>query len=252
MNTNSDKDVVGAWLDRYAPASFPANFVVVDTETTGIDRSRDWVCTVGLAVVQDGEITDIEDIYLDWFDFYEKRDDYATLGLFRDRLQSVQDVMIQKYGQFGHEEDVLRSGEPPDKALARVHAQLASYAKSGIVLVGHNVIKFDVPMLHRSIRGATGESWTPDSNLVFDSMLFEKFLLGNGPAVDAAGNMADWYSVASKGRSPRTSLHKACRPRYELGELLTCPDHTAGCDAELTALLVMAQMGCDGYHHSAA
>lgn len=108
----------GASCDDHAPAG-SVRFVVLDTETTGLDLRRDRVITIGAIAVNEGQI-DLSDVFDALLQIDYNQSSVTVHGITRDEAQS--------------------GATEPEALLA-----FLSYLGDGVI-VGHH-IGFDIDML---------------------------------------------------------------------------------------------------------
>jgi len=135
----------GYLLDDCAPIPFEQTFVVVDLETTGVERTKDRILEIGAVKLVNGEVVD-------------------TFSTFVNPHMAVPEKITQLTGITT---DMVKDAPPVEEALAAFKA----FAK-GAVLVAHNA-PFDVGFITHY-----GElSGIPFENPCVDTLTLSRYLL---------------------------------------------------------------------------
>ena len=138
-------DHLKAW---YGSPSLPTTYLVIDTETTGLDPKTDVVLQVGYMFIKDGEEAARGSMVLNWVD-----DPRVDLKRLLGRLETVRRNMTEDiYGDsnetnFNFDVERLRGGMPPNKVFRWVR----DYVFSGDLLIVGHFLEFDERMLSKML-----------------------------------------------------------------------------------------------------
>ncbi len=128
---------------------FPSSYVCFDLETTGFDKKCDVIIEIGHVLVVDGEVTDELSVLLDW-----SKNPVVPQHWLRDRIANLRQTMSQK-GIAHHlpYDRLVAEGIDAMEALAYYRDLFANLKAQGMPVVGHNVYRFDEPMLEANLLG---------------------------------------------------------------------------------------------------
>ena len=149
---------------------FPDSFLVLDLETSGLDRNENLICSIGWCQVKDGQIVDNDEVYLDWRDMP---------GVDLNKLQADLDIvasnMLRKDAVLHHTYARLCSdGLPAYQVLQAVLERIEACENRREVIVGHNFIGFDSIFLANHFDRFLGVNWGWSPDLILDSGVLEK------------------------------------------------------------------------------
>ena len=222
------------------PFALPRDYLVFDLETTGFDRRRDLVWSVGWAVVRNCQVVANEEVILDWT---------QNRTIDQDRLRSRITLQHEQMAGSGRScqltYDVLRHGVEPCGGLGMFLAFLADAARAGEYLVGHGCWGFDKPMLDaQATRWGFGSvPW--DRSAVIDTGLIElaaELTEEPGRCPPRNETLDAWYYCLMKLRSrAHWSLADHCTRKYRLAERFNLnmrQSHGAAFDCRVTHHLV--------------
>lgn len=128
---------------------FPSTFVAFDLETTGFDRKTDVIIEIGHVLVEDGVVTDELSLLLDW-----SKSSVVPLHWLVDRIANLRRTLSEK-GIAHHlpYERLCKEGIDPIQALTFYRDLFEQLKQQGTPVVGHNVYRFDEPMLEANLVG---------------------------------------------------------------------------------------------------
>jgi DNA polymerase III epsilon subunit-like protein len=214
---------------------WPADYLVVDTETNGLAIGRPFVVPVqvGWALVRGGALLDCDAVLLDW-----TRPAYAfDVAALAASLEETRRRLADRGQPYHITLERLRAeGEDPATALAGLRDALEAEVAQGGHVVGFNHFGFDMPLLDRVCGRYLGDIVRVPVERMLDLHLVEKhFLAGEPPP--AGVSVPDWYARRRGGRvAGGGSLGETCA-RHGLA---IDPDaaHDAAADCRSTHLLL--------------
>lgn len=136
-----------AWFLEQA-GGWPRRYVAFDTETTGLAADRDVVVEIGWVRVVDGHVVDSGQRQLNWL----LRPDAIPADEFRARYEAVTASLADRGETYPLTWEEITSGEDPLTVLAEWTDRVARDYADGWAYIGHNVYRFDEPMLAASSR----------------------------------------------------------------------------------------------------
>ena len=225
MISHEELSVLQTVFQRFA---VPTTYVVLDTETTGVDTAADYLVDVGWLLVQQGKITHRGNMLLDWssyqgyaYDVYQRLEQQGQQYAAKGKLQHYTYSRLQL------------QGIPAAEVLTQYCDFIDWCLVSGIPIVGHGFWWFDRQVLNSHLaRFFPQRSLSWHSNAILDTGLLEKAIqLGEVPWV---GDFADdWYTrVEATVARVKWSLEGHCIPKYQLADVTatTQKAHTAEYD----------------------
>jgi len=231
------------WFNRLACCfgPLPDNYFVFDVETTGLDTKKDLITQVGFCRVDDRKSVMNGSLMLDW-----TKDSRVDHDWFKSRLRNCEAEM-RSLGKACHAtyDRVTEEGLEPTEILQGFAALLREAKGSGKALLGHNVWRFDIPLLERHFKTYISDNFTFPPDAVWDTGMIEKarqleMLPVNG--VSRHSFFAQVYNCRGKGLS--WSLDRGCVPNYELVDkhaLDLSQAHEAGFDCFICHLVFEEQ-----------
>lgn len=220
--------------------NFPNDYMVIDTETTGVVSGTDLITQLGCVLVLDGEPSETSTV-LNWTRHPAINQQWLRERLLATKQQVEQDRDGRPTGKTYHTTyESLQQGEDPATAL-REYCELIERARTdGLFVVAHNGT-FDLRFLQHHFDRFVGAKFDLGDYDMFDT----------GVCVKAAqASMAPWKedtprSFAARVASARLkgvfwSLDGFCMKHFGLVEkhgLDTAKAHTAGFDCTVTHLL---------------
>ncbi len=188
------------WYSDFSAAfgDFPRTYLVVDTETTGLDVRVDLPLQIGCLLIRDGGL-ELQGVHLlNW---------YAHAGIcprwLSARLERVRTSLNASGKPYRFTRELLETeGKNPDRVLAAFLSLCRQHAASGGFFVGHNFLRFDRPLLEATFRNHLQENWRFPENAIFDSGLLAKAkLLRVSPHYGET--LADYQWRVAQMRLPR-------------------------------------------------
>lgn len=198
----------------------PANYVVLDTETTGLDRVEDRVIELGMAVVSDKK--------LKW-----RSSDYIRVP---EEAMSADATAVH-----GITSDILnREGGDSQYIFDLFVSQLDSLRAMGFSFVGHNFIGFDGPFLENECK-RHGHDISFGPNEVVDTGMLVKAARLRLVPYEGMSLRDFFYKVYTRrARGVYYNLPKYCIKRFGLEKLGVQMEntHSAGYDAWISHLVL--------------
>lgn len=222
---------------------FPNNYLVIDTETTGVDFKDDLIWQVGHCLVKDGTVADRGNFLLDWTT--HPAIDQAWL---RQRLIDTKQAV--EYTRDGHPtgktyhinyDRMAAEGVAPEPVLQQYLEWFKEIRESRLFFIAHNGYHFDANMLESHFRRFLKDPWAFNDWEMFDTGMVEK--AAQSSLVPWAGETVRDFSrraYAQWLRGIRWALDTHCVPKYDLVAkygLDMSAAHDAGFDAYVTHLL---------------
>lgn len=239
------------WALQYD--GFPDDYLTIDVESSGPCTSKDLVIQVGWCKVVNRKPVENTGIVLNW-----DRSPFVDTRWLRRRMDDTAKYMAEHRGKvYPWSYDVLKEGDPPVAALTSFLDRLSEARENNLLIVAHNGISFDLPVLVNHFRRFLKIHYQFHPDEVWDTGAMEKAsqiseYLCQG---EMAGDFAYRLVLRSNDYGVRWSLHDHCVPKYGLDEryeLNMEKSHTAPFDAYLTHLLfeeyrTLAEEGLEGY-----
>lgn len=219
-----------AYAAAYGP--FPDDYLAVDLETTGLDRTLDWPLQIGWCVVRGGRAASNAAVLVDWPSHVEE----YRRAAFVDRLLATGKSMAHKGLSYPWTLEQLRAkGVSPQEAFRRLYAQNPS--KNWLAHFGWG---FDFPCLGRAAQEAGAEPFEPEHEKLWDTAMLVKACqtgLTPRPGEPLRQFLLRLHDARAKGKF---SL-KECFSIFSLAELGATPRaeylHESAYDAWLTVLV---------------
>ena len=234
-------NIISRWSYRFRQqfgGSLPSDYMTFDCETTGFDRQKDLITEFGYCTVIDKKVENRDSFLLNWYEIPEMSE------FLDNRLAAVARAMqIQNRPWSITPARVKAEGRPPKEAVAAIYDILDSWQKRGMLMIGHNALRFDCPMLLSHFSQDLGKDFVFDPNLVLDTGCIEKASqLNDARALPLDGEtLADYANrIIAIRAKVKWSLDGWCVPKYGLAEkhkLDAGAMHTAGEDAYVLHLL---------------
>lgn len=214
---------------------WPDSYLVLDTETSGLDNERDFVIELGWARADGGAVSHSGALLLDW-----TRPEYAVYhDQIRAGMRKAGEHMRSKGRSYRFTFDGLAEGEDPREVLGDFADMLAEDVAGGLAVVGHNVWSFDRVMLHRNVWRAAGRSLAFPYSNVFDTAAVEKARqLELWPPEPGESSPERWYTMLATRRTS-CNLDEHCNRVYGL-KIDAKKAHTAEYDCIVTHRLLEA------------
>lgn len=197
-----------AWRAAYGAP--PADYVVLDTETTGFSPEYDRVLQIGWLRVIGGREAERQSLHVDW----SAALDAHEMTRLRDRLLQTGKHIGQTPGWADQALATLcRRGVPPAEAADRFARVLAT----GPVLVGHNAWQFDVRMLDAFYQSQRGlPLGVPPTKLIDTMAMVRSAQSGCHPRPGETYRDYTLRAVRAGGNKYRSALDRFCIGRFRL------------------------------------
>jgi DNA polymerase III epsilon subunit-like protein len=227
--------------DRFR--SFPDDYLVLDTETTGVDFKQDLIWQVGHCLVNGRRPGDRGGVLLDWTRHPKINQAWLKQRLVDTKQKVEFDRDGRPTGKTYHisYERMAAEGVEPEPILREYLNWLREAHQDRLFFIAHNGYRFDAAMFQAHFDRFLGQRWLFDEWELFDTGMVEKA---------SQAMMAPWptdtmRSFAKRVDSQRLrgikwSLDQHCVPRYKLVErhhLDMAAAHDAGFDCYLCHLL---------------
>ena len=230
------------WFKRFATYfTFPDDYIVIDTETSGVQPEECHLCVIGHTFVQNRVPVETKETYLNWW--LDPDTDHAEL---EDQLRLTQKIMEEKKKTFAHTKERLQAiGRPPKEVLAEYLALFEEMEPRKQLLVGHNLINFDAEFFQAAFHNTLKVPFIFNPSLLMDTGLLLKAsqMPDNFPYPTPEETV--YKFLRRVGRTPRKgvfwALDRYCEDKYGLSKKANVDKsqaHTAGTDSLLTAFLV--------------
>lgn len=170
----------GTLINKYTP-----DYVIFDLETTGISPNYDEVIEISALKVKGGEVVD---------EFNTLVNPGRKIPFGATKVNGITNAMVAEAPAFSH-----------------VLAEFLDFAE-GLVLVGHNIARFDMKFIWRDAEQYFGE--IPQNNYVDTLQVARKHL----PKMDhhRLGDLAEHYGISSEG------AHRALNDCYMNQKVYEC------------------------------
>jgi DNA polymerase III epsilon subunit-like protein len=231
------------WYERFyrAYGPHPSDYLCFDCETTGLSIERDLPVQIGHCLVHNRKVVHKGSYYLNWL-----KHPSISRGQLADQLDRVA-ASFARNGKTFHITlaTLLQEGIDPLEALRYYLELFRENGAGGGVLVGHNIIRFDWPMLFDKFDAFLSEVWTVDPDSLWDVGVIEKarqLQLWPNAGEDFLSFQRRAHRAYSRGKAKWSSEH--CIAKYGLADrhnLDTERLHDAEFDSYVSHLLFEAQ-----------
>lgn len=220
--------------ERYM--SFPDNYIVIDTETTGLRFGEDLAAQIGVCLVSGRNMVANESTVLDWTRCRNVDQDWLRwrMNKTRDDMAAKGKVCRMTY------ERLQKEGQDPVVVLKKYASILEEARAHGHSYVGHNIWGFDIPIL-QPIFDRHGPPFSFGSENIIDTGIMEK--ASQLKAFPRPGEtLSAFYTRIKKqvAEGVYWALSDRCIPKYRLDvayKLDMAKAHDAGFDCYITHLL---------------
>lgn len=218
---------------------FPSTYLVLDTETTGFSKSRDFIVDAGWAVVQDNKVVNHNSLLLDWSRVSTVDHDYIRSQLLRQ---------ADDYAKIGRPhyyswERLCAEGEHPYEVI-HAYTQLIydHLMHSRSMIVGHGLWQFDREVIDsHTQRFLQGYLLPWQMHSIFDTGLLEKSAQMGKPPYSTE-TLDEWLRRINNAHNKvKWNMENHCVPKYRLMERYGLDMklmHTAGFDCVLIHFLL--------------
>ena len=211
---------------------WPRDYLVLDTETSGLDARSDLPLQYGCVIVRDDKIVHSSRAYLNWV-----QSGHITEETLRSKMAGIAARMAERGAAYRLDCDtVLTEGHDPRVMVPALEGVLRDALQNGLALVGHNMAQYDLVMLSTVIKNMTGRSLLIPATQVWDTGMLEKARQMNS-LPHHWENQVEWFMrIAGAKRRIKWKLDGHCADVYDLWTLSGL-DPTAAHDALSDALL---------------
>ena len=228
--------------------AMPANYLVLDLETTGVEPRTGYIWQIGFYPVINCVAKHEYGmaIQLKQSEYIAKTAkfeiDRRTEKLAAEAMAAGRDVKENFYKQAESQfVDLLSSGVEPAEGLALAAETIRACVDSGYYLVGQNFVKFDIPFLVWACKSIVISLEFPKRNLIDTGMLIKAGKLKRR-MLDRETPSAFYSRIAGqRARGCYYALERFAIPAYHLDTrhgVDTTKTHDAGYDCWITALLL--------------
>jgi DNA polymerase III epsilon subunit-like protein len=199
-------------IREYYGYRWPRDYVVLDTETCGVQPFEDYALQLGCVIVRNDVVVHQSSVYLDWVGTGLVPGDWL-----RNRMAAVAAQMAERGSAYRMNfETVCQQGQDPRVVIPALASILRDGVKHGLALVGHNLAAFDLVLLSRHIRDLTPERLLIPVTAVYDTGMLVKALQLN--SVPGAGeNPVEWFQRTYNRRAKvKWKLDGWCADTYNL------------------------------------
>jgi DNA polymerase III epsilon subunit-like protein len=224
------------WANTYG--EFPDDYLVIDIETSGPDIDKDLIVQIGWCHVIDRKPISNNGLLLNW-----DKSPLIDTNWLRHRLNETLDYMltVRQVDSYPWTYDAILSGDSPLSVLTRFLNILREARTNNTLLVAHNGVRFDCPVLSNHFRRFLKIHHDFDDDEIWDTGALEKAsqlneLLCEG---ESTNDFAYRVTLRSNDYGVKWNLHDFCIPKYDLDlfDLELNKAHTAPFDAYVTHLL---------------
>lgn len=223
----------------FAALRVPDDYLVVDTETNGMQTDQDLVLPVqvGYALVRGRRVVARDAITINWAKVMA---DHRMIREFWDRCRRTAENMRSRGQECLLTADrVAREGLDPREAWPAYHDLIVGAIADGLPLAGHNIFGFDCPLLEKTAV-QMGMSLGLDAARILDFGLIEKAIATGMAPPDVGDSIAHWYArVRNAWRRGKWNLAPHCVEKYGLAADPGLA-HDAGYDCWMSHLLIEA------------
>ena len=213
------KDLVRDIAKRCPKGELPVNYIVIDSETTGVDTDTDRVLQWGYCVVKNR-------IPVDNAAYYLKRGRDVVIHEKAAAVHGITHEMLEK------------QGEDPKEVISVLVDALKHFREQGYMFAGHNLLAFDAKLLERE-SAELGVPFKFGDNEVIDTGVIVK-ASQIGMLFRDADTLRSFYTTVAARRAGGIfwSLDRHCVPAYNLDRFVSRETlsnaHDAGVDCLLT------------------
>lgn len=198
---------------------FPADYIVVDLETTGLSKHEDLIGQLGVCLVVDRKPVVTSGTVLNWL-----RHPGVDQGWLKRRLEDTKyHVEHDKDGRRNNRhyhlsaEVLLDEGVDPVLALANCLDMLHDARARGRFVIAHNGYNFDCPFLENAFQRFLGADYRFGDNEVFDTGVTEKAAqLNLLPWAEESLRAFSTRVGGQRAKGVRWALDDHCVPKYNL------------------------------------
>jgi DNA polymerase III epsilon subunit-like protein len=223
------------WVIRYD--GFPDSYIVIDTETTGKDVTKDVMIQLGWCKVIDHKLVENSGVIFNW-----TRSPLTDPMWVKKRMERTAAEMAKKDKVYPWTFDMLADGQNPIHILTDLIQMICEARINEWPIVAHNGIGLDYPLIVNHFKRflkvdfsfLPEEMW--DTAALEKGSILDEFMYGN----ELPGDFAWRVLERPTDCGIKFSLHDHCIPKYDLAtkyNLDLFKQHTAPFDAYVTHLV---------------
>jgi DNA polymerase III epsilon subunit-like protein len=225
-----------SFTDAWGGTPLPESYVAIDLETTGLSTKKDYPWELGYVLTKDRQATKRGSAVLNLFKLVDEH-------WLREKWAYTSEQM-ERRGIHRRNVDALLVDACPRATLTNYLDFLEQAVRHGYFIAGHNVLRYDLPMLrYTASRVLNRELAIPDAQ-VLDTLALEQAncSLGKRGVEPTSGEtFATWQLRVLSNCREKAALSKECAERHGLFR----PDeriksHTALYDCLLVHRLIEA------------
>jgi DNA polymerase III epsilon subunit-like protein len=188
----------------------PTDYLVFDTETTGLSVRRDLPVQIGHVLVRDRQVVNKGSFILNWV----KHSD-VDRGWLESKLERLQKIFADKGLVYQVSmSDLLTRGQDPLKVLQFYHEFFKENVVAGAHFVGHNILHYDCPLLESVLQGFCKIAWRFPRDVTLDTCAIARAIECQA---DPSGKLIDYQSkMMTERRYKVKSSADFCLERYDL------------------------------------
>lgn len=220
----------------------PDQYLVCDVETNGPDPQSDktLITQLGYFLKLGDEVETQWSAVLNW-SIPELNIDQDWL---KESIEKTREVMESKGRTYhtSYERICSEQSIDPREAFDMYHRLLLECDAMGLTFVGHNIWRFDRPVIERHLKYCGLEFYFPRNRVIDTGMVEKANMAGLDPPTHDFRSTAEWYEMVSEFRSyVQWNLDQHCGNRYGINEKYNIDPaeaHDAGFDCWFTHVLL--------------
>jgi DNA polymerase III epsilon subunit-like protein len=214
--------------------SYPDDYFVADTETTGVKPAEDLILEFGWHMTRGRKTADNASILINWIGHFG-----ITYEFIKERTDRLRQIMAEKGANYRYTPEMLiEHGMPAPEAIEQIYGIFMETLDRGEMIVGHNIIGYDRAMFDAMFnRFFDGKVIPWPADAMFDTGLVEKASRQNRVPWEGDTIHAWARRAAAPPWNVKWSLDAVCIPKYRLADRFGLqPDlaHTAAFDCLVT------------------
>lgn len=207
-------DTNPVWIDtiRHTFGYLPDDYLIFDAETSGVVIDEDVALQIGQAVVRNRQCVYNDGVYVNWFNSGLVDAQWLT-----NRIQTTAQVMQSKGHLYQTEIHIVKEkGIGPLEALESWADTIQQSVDAGMMLVGHNIVAFDLPLLCKAVFKYLNRRLLIPPELLWDTGMIEKSRLLDLFPLPSENKIEFFRRVHAHRSFAKWSLSNACAQRFNL------------------------------------